>query len=83
MGRFILRFEDQSRPLRAEKDIAKSFFFVLRTTLTIVALGCLVSVVSSFVTGDNRFLIRLIEMVRWDSGVAMEAGGSILSSVFH
>lgn len=63
MGRFILQFEDQSRPLRAEKDLAASVSFVVRTTMTILVLGCAVSVVSSFVTGDERFLMRLIELV--------------------
>lgn len=64
MGRFLLQFEDQSRPLRSEKDLTGSIFFILRTTATIIFLGCAASVVSSYATGDEKFLARLIEMVR-------------------
>ncbi|WP_374548040.1 hypothetical protein [Rhodoblastus sp.] len=64
MGRFVLQFEDQSRPLRTEKDLAGSVLFVLRTTATILVLGCAVSIVTSYATGDDRFLFRLIALVR-------------------
>jgi len=64
MGRFLLQFEDQSRPLRSEKDLAASVFFSLRTTATIITLGCLASVISSYATGDEKILARLIEMFR-------------------
>jgi hypothetical protein len=63
MGRFILQFEDQSRPLREERDLVASVAYVVRTTAAIVALGCVVSVVSSYVTGDQTFLFRLIRVV--------------------
>jgi hypothetical protein len=63
MGRFILQFEDQSRPLRVDRDLAASISYIVRTTATIIALGCIVSVISSYVTGDQKFLFRLIQLV--------------------
>ncbi|MDI9847615.1 hypothetical protein QM467_06010 [Rhodoblastus sp. 17X3] len=63
MGRFILQFEDQSRPLRVERDLVASFGYIVRTTATIIALGCVISVGSSYVTGDQKFLFRLIQLV--------------------
>lgn len=63
MGRFILQFEDQTRPLRAERDFVASCAYIVRTTATIIALGCIISVVSSYATGDQKFLFRLIHLV--------------------
>jgi hypothetical protein len=63
MGRFILQFEDQTRPLREERDLVASCAYILRTTAAIIALGCIISVVSSYVTGDQKFLFRLINLI--------------------
>jgi hypothetical protein len=62
MGRFILQFEDQTRPLRTERDFVESCAYIVRTSATIIALGCLISVLSIYVTGDQKFLFRFIHL---------------------
>jgi len=60
MGRFVHRFEDQSRPLGKFDGAAETARFLGRLTLATLLVGFLAGVSWMMATGDSRMFMRML-----------------------
>jgi hypothetical protein len=60
MGRFVHRFEDQSRPIGKHDGAAETVKFLGQLLLATLLVGFLVGLSWMMATGDARFFLRII-----------------------
>jgi len=61
MGRFVHRFEDQSRPLGKHDGAAETVKFLGQLLLATLLVGFLAALSWMMATGDARFFMRMIQ----------------------
>jgi predicted secreted protein len=60
MGRFVYRFEDQSRPLGKNDGAAETVKFLGQLLLATLMVAFLCGLSWMMATGDSRFFMRIV-----------------------